>query len=286
MRPDSGSRSLRSTRLERGLLWGFAGFTLVTLVGYATFGTNPALLARFPEAAPFYGLAFRFFALSHVVLSFVVLAAFLFLRVRLRWLVPFAALYAISLASETAGTSVGLPFGEYAYSALLAPMWFGKVPVVIPLSWFAMALPSYALAMRALPGARRTAARIAFASVVLLAWDLSLDPAMSHATAYWVWAGDGPYYGMPWLNLAGWYVTGVALMGALAATRSERWIAALPTGWLAGFYAANLLLPLGMNAAAGLWTAVLATAAVLAVLALPFAPALRAPAAPVRAEAR
>jgi uncharacterized membrane protein len=157
---------------------------------------------------------------------------------------------------------------------------------VIPLSWFAMALPSYALAMRALPGARRTAARIAFASVVLLAWDLSLDPAMSHATAYWVWAGDGPYYGMPWLNLAGWYVTGVALMGALAATRSERWIAALPVGWLAGFYAANLLLPLGMNAAAGLWTAVLATTAVLAVLALPFAPALRAPAAPVRAEAR
>lgn len=44
-------------------------------------------------------------------------------------------------------------------------MWFGKVPVVIPLSWFAMALPSYALAMRALPGAGRTAARIAFASV-------------------------------------------------------------------------------------------------------------------------
>lgn len=108
MRPDPGSRSPRSTRLERGLLWGFAGFTLVTLAGYATFGTHPALLARFPQAAPFYGFAFRFFALSHVVLSFVVLAAFLLLRVRLRWAAAFPALYAVRLASETAGTSVGL----------------------------------------------------------------------------------------------------------------------------------------------------------------------------------
>src|SRR5690606_21923264 len=91
----------------------------------------------------------------------------------------------------------------------------------------------------------------------------ALDPAMSRATVYWVWAEPGAYYGMPWLNLFGWYVTGLALMTALALLGAGRWMARLPLAWLAGFYGANLLLPLGMSAAAGLWGAVAATLAAL-----------------------
>ena len=68
-----------------------------------------------------------------------------------RWLAAFATLYAISLAAELLGTSLGIPFGEYSYTPLLGIKWFGLVPLVIPLSWFFMALPSYALALRALP---------------------------------------------------------------------------------------------------------------------------------------
>ena len=79
---------------------------------------------------------------------------------------------------------------------------------------------------------------------------------MSWVTKDWVWGGDGPYYGMPLLNLAGWYLTGLALMGALDVLRAGEWSASLPSGWLLGFYVANLLLPLGMLAAAGHWTAV------------------------------
>ena len=52
--------------------------------------------------------------------------------------------------------------------------------------------------------------------LLLLAWDLALDPAMSYATRYWIWGDEGPYYGMPWLNLFGWYVTGVVLMAVLS----------------------------------------------------------------------
>jgi hypothetical protein len=66
---------------------------------------------------------------------------------------------------------------------------------------------------------------------------------------------------MPWLNLFGWYVTGIALMAALVALGAHRWIRELPVGWLAGFYLVNLLLPMGMNVAAGLWGAVAATPA-------------------------
>ncbi len=103
------------------------------------------------------------------------------------------------------------------------------------------------------------------ASLILASWDLALDPAMSYATNYWVWGEAGPYYGMPLLNLFGWYVTGLLLMGALAALRAESWIRPLPHRWLGGFYLANLALPLGMSAAAGLWGAVAATLAALGI---------------------
>lgn len=258
-------RSVAATGFRRfvSLEWSALGvlilFTVMTLAGYASFGLHPELLARYPDSVAFYTVAFDFFAQAQVWLAFGVLALFLVLRVGARWLGAFAAVYLVSLGSELLGTTVGLPFGEYHYTSALGPKWFAHVPVVIPLSWFFMALPSYALARAWLPGASRRTARIFFASLLLLGWDLILDPAMSHATAYWVWAEPGTYYGMPWLNLFGWYVTGLALMGCLSALRADGWIASLPLGWLATFYAVNLFLPLGMSAAAGLWGAVAAT---------------------------
>jgi putative membrane protein len=264
MRPSGSARSRPAEAAGQpfGLLALYA-FTALSLAGFATFGRHPALLVHLPGAAGFYAVAFRFFAVAQVWLAAAVLAAFLVRHVGTRWVPALVALYSVSLLSELLGTGYGIPFGEYRYSALLGPMWLGRVPVVIPLSWFYMALPAYALALHALPGRARRAGRIGLASLVLLAWDLGLDPAMSHATRYWVWGEEGPYYGMPLLNLFGWYATGVALMAALAALRAEEWIRRLPLRWLAAFYGANLLLPLGMSAAAGLWGAVALTLGVL-----------------------
>ncbi len=245
-------------------LYTLFGFTAVTLLGFATFGVHPELLVAMPQGAGVYSHAFRFFAVGHVWLAWLVLALFLSRRVGTRWVPAFLALYAISLSSELSGTITGMPFGEYQYSPLLDPMWFGHVPLVIPLSWFFMAVPSYALARSVLPAAERRWARVFLASAVLVSWDLSLDPAMSFATKYWTWGSPGVYYGMPALNLFGWYVTGLALMAALALFRADRWIRELPIRWLAGFYAANLMLSVGMNAAAGLWGAVVAALLALA----------------------
>jgi uncharacterized membrane protein len=102
-------------------------------------------------------------------------------------------------------------------------------------------------------------------SFILLSWDLALDPAMSLTTKYWIWGTDGPYYGMPLLNLFGWFVTGVALMVVFEAMRVDRWIGALSVPWLIAYYGANLLLPVGMAIAAGLGGAVAATAVALGV---------------------
>jgi uncharacterized membrane protein len=243
-------------------LWVFTGFTLI---GFATFGVNPQLLASFPSLASFYGYAFRFFAVGNVWLAWIVFAIFLTVYARLRWLPAFGAAYVISLSAELMGTRFGIPFGGYDYTSLMEPMWFGRVPTVIPLSWFYMALPAYALARAGLRGGEASLwKRVMGGGAILVLWDLSLDPAMSYATSYWVWESAGPYYGMPWVNLLGWFATGIVLMLAFHLLGTDRWIDRLPLPWIASYYLANMALPLGMNAAAGLWLAVAATVGVAA----------------------
>lgn len=253
-------------RFDRGLLAVFAGFTVTAVLGYATIGRHPAWLGALPgEWSSTYAWTYGFFARGQVWLAGGVLLAWLSRHAGAVWIPAFVAAYAISLLAELSGTGWGLPFGGYAYSELLGTAWFGRVPLLIPLSWFCMALPAWAYGHRLL--ADSALARVAVGSLALLVWDLALDPAMSHATRFWVWSEAGPYYGMPWLNLAGWYITGVAIMTAFELLGAGRWAKQLRGGWLYAFYALNLLMPLGMCAAAGLWGAVVVTLGALGLLA-------------------
>lgn len=118
-----------------------------------------------------------------------------------------------------------------------------------------MSLPSWAVASRLFPGARGRLPRVLYASFLLTVWDLALDPAMSHLTPYWVWDDPGPYYGMPWVNLLGWFGTGVVIMLFLEVSGTARWSRRLHLPWLATYYGLVLAMPLGMVVAAGLWTA-------------------------------
>ena len=260
--PRSHALSVARHPVDAGLLAVFFGFTAIVVAGYASFGRHPELVATVPGAAPWYGVAMSLFPVLHVWLSFAVLAVYVTRKVGVAWGLSFFALYAVSLGSELLGTGYGIPFGAYSYTPLLGAEWLGRVPVVIPLSWFTMAVASYAVARRSIAGQlpRNRTAVIAAASMLLLCWDLSLDPAMSHATLYWVWGAHGPYYGMPWSNLAGWYVTGLVLATLLMLLGGDRWIMRLSTRWVAAFYAINLLLPVGMNVASGLWLSVGVTA--------------------------
>ena len=236
-----------------------------SVAGFGVFRAWPMLLNS-PAAIAFYPKAFELFPRVQILLAFAVLAIVLVARAGWRWVASFAAIYAVSLGSELLGTTVGIPFGPYEYTHLLGPKWFSHVPLLIPLSWFTMALPSYALAARGDGGGRMR--RVVIASLLLLAWDLSLDPAMSGATTYWLWGSSGAYYGMPLSNLVGWFVTGLALMAVFAALRADEWIDRLPRRWIAAYYGANLALPLGMAMAAGMWLAVLATVAAIATCAV------------------
>lgn len=257
---DRGAR-----RPERWALGVLVAFTLVAVGGYWNFALHPERLPTTPLATRFYAISFGFFARVHILVAAVTLAVLLVGRLRGRWIPALGAVYVLAFLAEHVGTGTGFPFGGYGYTALLGPKLGGRVPVVIPLSWFLMALPSWRVVGEAIPGSRWR--RVALGALWLTAWDLALDPAMSHLTPYWRWEASGAYYGMPWTNLPGWYVTGLAIMVALDVLGPRLGLDRLPARWLGAYYGTVLLMPLGMVLAAGLWGAGLATAAGVAVCA-------------------
>jgi uncharacterized membrane protein len=114
---------------------------------------------------------------------------------------------------ERIGTRTGLPFGRYAYTSALRPQVAG-VPAIVPLAWFAMALPAREAAHAALGERSTPATRVLAGAGALTAWDLFLDPQMV-GEGYWVWARRGIYRGIPLGNYLGWFITGLGVMTAL-----------------------------------------------------------------------
>ena len=114
---------------------------------------------------------------------------------------------------ERLGTTTGVPFGRYRYSGALRPTVAG-VPALVPLAWFAMALPARETAHAALGRHSSPVARVLAGSAALTAWDLFLDPQMV-AEGYWRWERPGRYRGIPVTNYLGWLATGIGLMALL-----------------------------------------------------------------------
>lgn len=249
---------LSDRRWERWGLWALLVFTLMAVGGYWNFALHPERLPGNPSALRFYSISFTFFAQIHILVSALALGVVLVGRLRARWIPALLAVYGLAFFSEHMGTGYGIPFGGYGYTALLGTKVGGRVPALIPLSWFLMSVPAWVVARRAFPGSAWR--RIAVAALALVAWDLALDPAMSFLTPYWVWEDTGPYYGMPWINLLGWFVTGAAIMAVLEALDARVGLGRLPVRWMTAYYLAVLLMPLGMLLAAGHLLAVAVTA--------------------------
>jgi uncharacterized membrane protein len=95
---------------------------------------------------------------------------------------------------------------------------------------------------------------VLFATTLLVAWDLLLDPAMSRVTSYWIWGETGAYYGMPWMNLLGWGVTGLVLLWIIGK------LVPAPAGdvrFAAWVYLVNFALPFGFCLLNRYWLAAL-----------------------------
>ena len=135
-----------------------------------------------------------------------------------RWGGPRTAAAAVTVSGATAlveriGTATGVPFGRYHYTAALRPQ-VGGVPAIVPLAWFAMAVPAREAAHAALGARSNRTTRVLLGAIALTAWDLFLDPQMV-GEGYWRWARRGRYRGIPLSNFAGWLLTSLGVMASL-----------------------------------------------------------------------
>lgn len=139
-----------------------------------------------------------------------------------QWLGFMLPAVVLSLGSELLGTSTGFPFGHYQYLSGLGYKIAGLVPFTIPLSWFYLGFSAYLLARAGLENTRiapwlQQVVAIALGSILLTAWDLVLDPAMTQTTVpFWQFQEVGEFFGMPYRNLSGWIGTGVVFMTVAA----------------------------------------------------------------------
>jgi putative membrane protein len=114
------------------------------------------------------------------------------------WWKPLAGAAVIGFAAELIGVRTGFPFGHYEYTGVLRPL-LGGVPVVVAGAW--MVMFAYVSQMRVHP---------ALGALWMAAIDLVIDPVAARELGYWTWLQDGPYYGTPTVNFAGWF--GVSLI--------------------------------------------------------------------------
>ena len=125
-----------------------------------------------------------------------------------RALSTMAVIGLLTWLAETIGSTTGFPFGYYHYTDLLQPQVAG-VPLLIPLAWYMMLPPAWAVA-QVISGRHNRLVFTLISAVALTAWDLFLDP-QKVAWGFWVWtdssrllAYSGGYFGIPWVNFVGW----------------------------------------------------------------------------------
>ena len=113
---------------------------------------------------------------------------------------------------ESLSLRTGFPFGHYTFTGLMGPQVF-HLPVLLVLAYLGIGYCSWVLALlilryrdRALDGAGVVAVPV-LASMIMLAWDASMEAIWSTLDHAWIWRDGGRFYGVPISNFLGWYFT-------------------------------------------------------------------------------
>lgn len=120
--------------------------------------------------------------------------------------------FLVSWSIETASIAIGFPFGGYHYTDLLGAR-VGAVPWAVLAAYVVAGYLAWTMGTIFLGNLGRGLERRnlflvpAIASLIMVTWDLCLDPIKSTIEGAWVWEGGGVYHGVPISNFLGWYLT-------------------------------------------------------------------------------
>ncbi|HEX8500018.1 MAG TPA: carotenoid biosynthesis protein [Pyrinomonadaceae bacterium] len=157
-----------------------------------------------------------------------------------------SAVVLLGFAVEAVGVRFGVPFGEYAYTGVLRPRVLG-VPFVMGFAWMVLVAFASDFAVRLRLGPWPAAV---CAALLTTATDLVIDPLAANQLGYWIWKHGGVYYGIPFTNFVGWFLTALPACRLLVARgRANRWAAVVGTSIVLFFAAgalANSLVPVAL----------------------------------------
>ncbi len=134
-------------------------------------------------------------------------------------LILWAILGITALAIETSAIITGFPYGHFGYSELLGFKLFGYTPWTVALAWTPLVIGAYAVAAGLIGkqisaiSDRRSALRIVLTAVLLVMFDVVLDPG-AVKLGFWRYADASGFYGVPLSNFLGWLLSGA--IGAAA----------------------------------------------------------------------
>jgi len=134
---------------------------------------------------------------------------------------------------EYVGVRAGFPFGHYYFTDLMGPKLSG-VPILLGLAYVGMGYLSWMLAVVIFGGIQspisgsRVVTLPLLAAVIMVAWDLFLDPVWSTILHAWIWVDGGAYFGVPVTNFLGWYLTVYVIYQLFALFLKGRSIISIP----------------------------------------------------------
>ena len=138
-------------------------------------------------------------------------------------LIFFGLSFVITWSTETLSIFTGFPFGQYSYTDMLGDK-LGQVPLMIMPAYFFVGYLAWTMGCillgetsNSLPrDTRKTGSWLKKRNIVLVPlvasglmvfWNACFDPIMSTIEGNWIWKGGGPYFGVPFSNFFGWFIT-------------------------------------------------------------------------------
>jgi putative membrane protein len=116
----------------------------------------------------------------------------------------------LSFVAEDIGVRTGAVFGAYHYSNQVGPL-LDYVPLLVLVAYFAAGYASLAMGrlisgIADVPRGWRLVGLAAAGAMVMVGWDVAMDPLKSTIGGDWIWTRGGNYFGIPLQNFWGWFI--------------------------------------------------------------------------------